>query len=114
MLVQKSADFFLLKTFAFHDMAPVAGRIADAQKDRFVFRPCPGKGLVIPGEPVNRIVRVLEQIRGFFLREPVGVFVGGGHDGINIQVPDSKLQRNLIVAQFASDSLSMNLDFNWM
>jgi hypothetical protein len=28
------------------------------------------------------------------------MFVSGGHDGINIQVPGSKLQRNLVGAQF--------------
>jgi hypothetical protein len=52
----------------------MAGRVADAQKDRLVLRARPGKGLVAPGEPVHGIVRVLEQVGRFLARQAVGVF----------------------------------------
>ena len=78
VLVQKSRNFFILERFAFHDVAPVAGRIADAEKDRPVFNPRLCKRLITPGEPIHGIVRVLEQVRRFFPCEAVGVFVGGG------------------------------------
>src|SRR5208282_465060 len=31
MFVEKRADLFVLERFAFHDVAPMAGRVADAQ-----------------------------------------------------------------------------------
>jgi hypothetical protein len=77
MLVQEFADFFVLKTFAFHDMAPVAGRVADAQKNRFVFRARFGKRIVVPCEPIHGIVRMLQKVGRFFPRKTVRVF--GGH-----------------------------------
>jgi hypothetical protein len=59
-------------------MAPVAGRIADAEKNRPVFNPRFFKRLIAPGEPIHGIVRVLEQVRRFFASKAVGVRVGGG------------------------------------
>ena len=56
----------------------MAGRIADAEKNRPVFHPRLFKRLIAPGEPIHGIVRVLEQVRRFFTRQAVGVLVNGG------------------------------------
>ncbi len=76
MFIEKRADLVILKTFPFHDMAPVTGRVTDAQKNRLVFLACPGECRVAPCEPIHGIVRVLEQIGRFFPRETVRM-----HDG---------------------------------
>ncbi len=70
---KKAADLFVFKRFAFHDVAPMAGRIADAQKDGFVLRARLGERFVAPRKPVHGIVRVLQEIRRFFAGEPVGM-----------------------------------------
>src|ERR1700690_772392 len=72
MLVEKAGNLFALERLTFHDMAPMAGGVADAQKNRLVFRPRPGKGLVAPGKPVDRIAGVLEQIGRFLAGQTVG------------------------------------------
>ena len=46
-----------------HDMAPVAGAVANAQKDGLILCPCFGKSLLAPGIPVHRVIRVLEKVR---------------------------------------------------
>ena len=45
-----------------HDMAPVAGGIADGEKYRFVLLNCFIKGFGAPGIPGDRVFRMLEQI----------------------------------------------------
>ena len=55
-----------------HDMAPMAGRIAHRQEHRPVQRLCVPQGLGAPGEPVNGVVGVLEQIRARLPDETVG------------------------------------------
>ena len=71
--LRNCADALVLERLAFHHVAPVAGRIADAQEDRLVFRARFCKRLVAPREPVHGIVRVLEQIRRFLARQAVGM-----------------------------------------
>lgn len=46
-----------------HDMAPVAGAVANAQKDGLILCTCFGKSLLAPGIPVHRVIRVLEKVR---------------------------------------------------
>jgi hypothetical protein len=94
MFVEKFSDFFVLKTFAFHDVAPVAGRIADAQENRLVFRARLFKRVVVPREPVHGIVRVLQKIRRFFLREAVCVF--GGHETGLTEFYRIKMEENFV------------------
>ena len=76
--VQERRDFFILERFALHDVAPVASRIADAEKDGPVFHPRLFKRLITPGEPIHGIVRVLKQVGRFFARQTVGVPVNAG------------------------------------
>ena len=60
--VQLPGDVGILERLVRHDMAPVAGRIADRQKDRFVFGPRLSKGILSPFEPFHRIFGVLLQV----------------------------------------------------
>ncbi len=63
VLVQHRRDVGVLERLVLHHVAPVAGRVADREKDRLVLGARPRERLVAPRIPVDRIVRVLEQIR---------------------------------------------------
>ena len=63
MFVEIRGHGFVLEGFSLHDVAPMAGRVADAQKNRPVFLPRPGERLFAPRVPVHRVVLVLEQVR---------------------------------------------------
>ncbi len=54
-------------------MAPVAGRVANREKDWFIFASCFGESFFAPRIPINRIMRVLQKVRRLLLREPVRV-----------------------------------------
>ncbi len=71
VLVQEARDLLVFERLALHDVAPVAGRIADREKDGPVLAPCLFERLVTPWEPVHRVVRVLAEIGGGFAGEPV-------------------------------------------
>ena len=61
----------VLEALVGHHMTPVAGRIADGQKDRLVL---PGgllEGLFAPGKPFDRVVRMLTEVRARFVRQMV-------------------------------------------
>ena len=55
-----------------HDVAPVAGRVADGDQHRPVLLAGPGEGLVAPRVPVDRVVGVLAQVRAGLGSEAVG------------------------------------------
>jgi hypothetical protein len=55
----------------FHDMTPMAGRVSNAQKDGFVLGSGFGKRFITPGMPINRIIRMLEQVWGIFVDQVV-------------------------------------------
>ena len=71
MGVEKSGDVGVLERFPLHDVAPVAGGIADAQEDRFVLLAGAGEGLLAPREPIHRIVAGVAGGRAIF-RAPGG------------------------------------------
>ena len=52
----------MLEAFMRHDVAPMAGRIADREEDRFVSVARLGERRVAPGAPMHGIVAVLLQI----------------------------------------------------
>jgi hypothetical protein len=56
-----------------HDVAPVAGRVADRQEDRLVLGRRFGEGFGAPRVPVDRIVGVLSQVGAGFCSQAVGV-----------------------------------------
>ena len=71
MLVEHRRDCVGLERFVLHHVTPVAGGVSDGEKDRLVFGPRPGERLVVPGEPVDGILRVLQQIRAALTREAI-------------------------------------------
>ena len=70
-LVHHARGGVVLEALVRHHVAPVAGRIADREQDRFVGALGFRQRLRSPGPPVDRIVLVLQQIRARLVREPV-------------------------------------------
>jgi hypothetical protein len=60
------------------NMPSVASGIAAGKQDGFIFGFGFSKGFVAPGVPIDRVVGVLEEIRGGFVDQAVGV-LGFGH-----------------------------------
>jgi hypothetical protein len=52
-------------------MAPVAGGITYGQEDRLILGFCSIERFVAPGVPINGVMGVLEEIRGFFVYQSV-------------------------------------------
>jgi len=71
MVVEKSSDGGRLERFVLHDMAPMAGRVTDGEENRLVLGLRLGERLLAPREPINGIVRVLKEIRRFFLTKTI-------------------------------------------
>ena len=62
----------VLEALALHDVAPVAGGVADREEDRPVLGLRPGERLRSPRVPVDRVVGVLEEVRAGLAGESVG------------------------------------------
>ena len=79
-VVHQLCDGRVLEGFPLHDVAPVTGRITDRQEDGLVFLARLGEGFLAPRVPVDRVVRVLEQVGRFLVDQPVRVLRdrGGG------------------------------------
>ena len=65
-----------------HDVAPVAGGIADAEEDGFIFRLGLFEGFRAPGIPVDGVVGVLEEVGAGLVGESVGHGASGGFSPI--------------------------------
>ena len=63
-LVHQCCGFRILEGLVRHDVTPMAGGVANAQEDRFVFGLRFSQGFFTPGVPVYRVVGVLEKIGG--------------------------------------------------
>src|SRR5438067_5204091 len=63
MLIHQASDVFVLEGFALHDMAPVAGRVANTEQDGFVLLLCLLQGFFAPWVPIYRVVGMLQEIR---------------------------------------------------
>ena len=74
--VHQPGGGLVLKRLVRHDVAPVAGGVADGQQDGLVLIPRPLKRSLVPGQPVHRVVGVLQQVGTGF----VGELVGHGFD----------------------------------
>ena len=72
VLIQDPRDVFVLERFALHHVAPVAGGVTDREKNRLVFLAGLVERLLAPRIPIHRIVRVLQQVGTFFVKETVG------------------------------------------
>jgi hypothetical protein len=59
-----------------HNVAPVAGGITDAEKDRAVFPLGSVQGLGSPGIPIYGVIGVLLKIGAFFVKKPIGLATG--------------------------------------
>ena len=70
--VHHAGDGGVFEGFALHDMAPVAGGVADAEEDGLVFVAGLLEGFRPPGEPVDGVVGVLEEVGAGFVGESVG------------------------------------------
>jgi hypothetical protein len=73
ILVHDTGGRFIFKTFPLHHMTPVAGGIADADKDGLVLFLGPCQCFFSPGIPVDRIVSMLEQVRTGLVDKLVGM-----------------------------------------
>ena len=71
-VVQVAGGRLVLERLAFHHVAPVAGRVADRQEDRPVEELRAGERVGAPREPVDRVVRVLEEVRAGLSGEAIG------------------------------------------
>jgi hypothetical protein len=71
-LVHQRRDLGVLERLALHHVAPVARRVADRDEDRLLLGPRPGQRLLAPRVPVDRVVRVLEEVGGRLCGESVG------------------------------------------
>ena len=71
MVVHELGGFGVFEAFMGHDMAPVAGSIADRKDDRLVLGFGPGEGFIAPGHPVHGVVLVLKQIGAGFQPEKI-------------------------------------------
>ena len=69
----------VLERLVLHDVAPVAGGVADGEQDRLVLGMRAAERLLAPRVPVDRVVRVLEEVGAGFLSQAVHLasLVGG-------------------------------------
>ena len=89
-VVHDLSDRRIFEALVRHDVAPVAGGIADREQNRLVGALGFGEGLGSPRPPVDRVVPVLQQIGTGLAGEPV--FVGGVGGGGHVSVhPGVKL-----------------------
>jgi hypothetical protein len=58
----------------------MAGGVSDAEENRFIFLFRSIECFLTPWVPIDWVMRVLQQVGGFFLSEPVGG-AGWGIDG---------------------------------
>ncbi len=71
-------DVMFFEDFAFHDVAPVAGGVADGEEDGFVFAASFFDGFGAPGMPIDGVVGVLKEVGAGGVDETIGVFVENG------------------------------------
>ena len=71
VLIHQLRDIGLLERFPGHDMAPVAGGVADRDEHGFTLGLGLGKSLSAPRPPVHGVSRVLFQVEGLLLGQSV-------------------------------------------
>jgi hypothetical protein len=73
VLIQDPGDLRLVEGLVFHDVAPVAGGVADAEEDRTVQLLRLLEGFFTPRVPVHRVVSVLLEVGAGFQQQAIGV-----------------------------------------
>jgi hypothetical protein len=71
--IEQGCDLFVFEAFPLHDVAPVAGGVADGEEYRLVFLTGLLEGIGAPGVPIHGIVRVLQQIGTLLLCQAIGM-----------------------------------------
>ena len=72
MVIHNFGGFEVFKTLVLHHMTPMAGAVANAHQNQFIFCLGPLPGEVAPFLPSHRIVGVLKQVRAAGVNECVG------------------------------------------
>src|SRR5207245_7210820 len=92
--VQELGDLEVLVGLLLHDVAPVAGGVADAEQHGPPLAPRGREGLLAPRMPVDGVVRVLEEVRARLedeavrvARRPVGAEVRRAGAGLGGPLP---------------------------
>ena len=102
-------DLDIVERLFLHDVAPVAGRIADAQQDGAAEAASGLEGFISPGMPVHGVVGVLQEIgaafqqqtirepgRTVFVEMPGAGFVGGAATAPGlVEFPDKSFGKGL-------------------
>ena len=70
--VQDGCGACVLERLVCHHVAPVTGRVANAEEDGLILVPGPLQRLLAPRIPVHGIVGVLQQVRGVLSRQSIG------------------------------------------
>lgn len=70
--IELGGDGHVLEGFAGHDVAPVAGRVADGEEDGLILGAGAGEGGFAPFQPSDGVVGVLAQVGGLGVGEGVG------------------------------------------
>ena len=82
VLVHQPSRAVVLEGLVLHDVAPVAGRVADRKEHRAVLLSRPGKRFLAPGIPVHRVGGVLEQVGARLGSQAVhGISLARGGEG---------------------------------
>ena len=74
--VEQCRHRIVLERLVLHDVAPVAGGIADREEDRLPFAPRLLESFIAPRVPVHGVPGVLQQVGALFVDEPVGLAAG--------------------------------------
>ena len=86
-LVHQSGDPSVLEELVGHDVAPVAGAVADREQDRAVGLPRDPQRLLSPGIPVDRVAGVLPEVGAGLGRQAVGHGAGVRRGGAGRRRP---------------------------
>ncbi|MCG3771005.1 MAG: hypothetical protein JW384_02185 [Nitrosomonadaceae bacterium] len=71
VLVQLCSNFLIFERFALHDVTPVASGIADGKEYRLILICGLDERFLPPRIPIDRVVGMLQQIRGFFMDQTI-------------------------------------------
>jgi hypothetical protein len=69
--IHQLCNLLIFKTLLLHHMTPMAGRVADTEKDRLVLLPGSAQSLLSPGKPIHRIVGMLQKVRAGLVNQAI-------------------------------------------